>query len=200
MGQEGARSVEAERSVEVVMAEQPKSANSAAAPAEGLYDNMSVKTATASPGSHMDSVRIPYGGYDYGTATHQLRTAQLVANCVGAVCLYSEADRMGLGNFLLPVIFLLAEVFIVAKRWYHSIDGRFDFKQMLSVSDPGLKMSYAMNLFGGFILALMVHWTTAEIPSALSSLGFHLTDYLAIVTAFGSLALDVFEGAKQKFA
>ncbi|KAK0429475.1 hypothetical protein QR680_011397 [Steinernema hermaphroditum] len=175
-------------------------------PSSGLYDNASakevqnLKNETHSIRSDSTSSRIVSGGYHYGTVTHQLRTAQLVANGIGAVCLYSEADRMGLGNFLLPVVFLLAQILVVGKRWYHSIDGRFDFKQMLSVADSRMKVQYAINVFGGFVLALMVHWMTAEIPSALSSLGFHLTDYLAIVASFASLALDIFEGTRQKLS
>uniref|UniRef100_A0A1I7Z9P3 DUF3796 domain-containing protein n=1 Tax=Steinernema glaseri TaxID=37863 RepID=A0A1I7Z9P3_9BILA len=181
-------------------------------PSSTLYEHVSAKAKNLisphdsdippTPSARGDSLssRIVSGGYHYGTVTYQLRAAQLVANAIGAVCLYSEADRMGLGNFLFPVIFLLAEMLIVGKRWYHSIDGRFDFKQMLSVADSGMKIQYAINVFGGFLLALIVHGMTAEIPSALSALGFHLTDYLAIVASFASLALDIFEGMKQKLS
>uniref|UniRef100_A0A914E8H8 DUF2975 domain-containing protein n=1 Tax=Acrobeloides nanus TaxID=290746 RepID=A0A914E8H8_9BILA len=137
-------------------------------------------------------------GYQYANVIHQLRTGQLVVTLLQVIILYMESDRLWLASFLIPFFLIGVNIFLTGKRWYHQIDGRYDVQQMLSARESGLKVQYGLAVFGGFLLALAVHFVAPIMPSGLSSLLFNLSDYLAIVTSGATAGVEVYEGLKSK--
>ncbi|KAK0427559.1 hypothetical protein QR680_010293 [Steinernema hermaphroditum] len=137
---------------------------------------------------------------NFPTLMYELRGAELLGCCIQVLVLYMEHEQIGYGNFLLPTIFLGVHIALVFSRWFNEVDGRYDFQQMMSVhSDSSTKADYAFGLYGGFVLALIVHFVAADMHSGLSSFVFRFSDYVAVLSAAFCCAVESFEGAKAKY-
>ncbi|TKR59545.1 hypothetical protein L596_029199 [Steinernema carpocapsae] len=138
--------------------------------------------------------------HSFPAMIYQLRAAELVACLLQILVLYMEQEQIGFGNFLLPSLFLVGQGVIVFNRWYNEIDGRYDFQQIMSEKkDSHSKLQYAIGLFGGFILAVLVHMVAVDMHSGLSSFVFRFADYIAILSSAFCAAVESFEGAKAKY-
>ncbi|KAI6170500.1 hypothetical protein M3Y97_01146600 [Aphelenchoides bicaudatus] len=136
---------------------------------------------------------------DYAPIVQKLRIMQAASLAMTGLCLYSEADRIGLVAFLIPFSFVFAHIYVVAARWYLQIDGRYDFEEVFQSHSIEAKIHYAVQVFSPLVLGMLVHAFTPYIPSSLNATFFDLSHYLAIVAAFIVLALDSYGGLKKKF-
>lgn len=151
--------------------------------------------------------------YSYTTLTQQLRLGQLIALPLQALALYLEADRIGLLGFLIPFSLICANAYLTFMKWQKHVDGRSEAQTLVNSRNTqarthaGIRKFYAMfwayhlflEVFGGFLLALFVHLIAPkQSTSMFGSLVFNLADYLIIAAAFACVALDLFEGLKNK--
>uniref|UniRef100_A0A915ABA5 DUF7087 domain-containing protein n=1 Tax=Parascaris univalens TaxID=6257 RepID=A0A915ABA5_PARUN len=93
----------------------------------------------------------------YATLAYYMRVVQLVALLLQIAILYSESDRLGI-SFLFPVTMHALNIYHTGYRWYYHIDGRYDFKQLLSSNDFGYKLPYMLAVLGSFLLAIVGHF------------------------------------------
>jgi len=137
--------------------------------------------------------------YDYGKVIHQLRTAHLVVLAIQTVVLYMESDRVSYGFMatVLPFVFLVANVYVVGVRWYKQVDGRHDFQQLTGNAAPAVKFQYGLGLFGGVVLAILVHFVSPTINTILASMLYGLFNYLSILVGGACSAVEVYEGVKK---
>ncbi|KAI1707363.1 hypothetical protein DdX_12460 [Ditylenchus destructor] len=135
--------------------------------------------------------------YSFGNVINQLRSTQVITLVVQAVVLYLESHRIGLVGFLVPFIVVLCNLYIVGTRWIYSIDGRYDIQQMLHKEDFSIKAQYAIGLFGGFLLSLVVHFVSPLIDPGLSSLMYNIANYVSISSSFCCAGVEVYEGLQQ---
>jgi len=156
--------------------------------------------------SHANKIRENVGStfkqdgkaYSYPRLTQQLRLVQLAALPVQAISLYMESHRVGLISFLLPLTFICVNAYLVFSKWQKQADGRSDLQNFLNAHNNQTKVQHAIQLLGPFLFALLVHTFSPVFPTYLSSVIFHLADYLLIGTAFACLFLDCFETVKNK--
>ncbi|KAI6181582.1 hypothetical protein M3Y98_00844400 [Aphelenchoides besseyi] len=132
---------------------------------------------------------------DYGYVQH-LRLAQLIALPVSLFALYAEADRLGLSGFLLPAVLVCCALYMNAYRYFYQVDGRFDVDCVLNGSLA--RFGHAIQAFGPFVLSVLIHFCTPQLPSSSSSLMFNVSHFLVIAAAFCVLVLDVLGAMKKR--
>ena len=137
--------------------------------------------------------------YNYMSIIHQLRTGQIISLVMQMTILYLDYNILGFLGFFIPIGVILANVALVGQRWYHRIDGRKDINIIQNSSvKPVDKIQNAVGLFGPFVLALLAHYITPEIPSSVSAMIYRLLAYLSILIGAGTAGIEIYEGMKQK--
>ncbi|CAD5205973.1 unnamed protein product [Bursaphelenchus okinawaensis] len=136
--------------------------------------------------------------YTYPSVIYQLRSAHLGALFVQAFTLYLWSRTLGLSGFLLPFIFICLNVYLVFRRWYYSIDGRYDFQKFLGVNKPQLKLHYFIALFASAILTLLAHFFGPDLEGGITTFLYNLSNYLSLSCSLCILFVDCYEGYKSK--
>ncbi|KAK6038172.1 hypothetical protein COOONC_24324 [Cooperia oncophora] len=77
--------------------------------------------------------------YSYPTLVYNCRSAQLGCVSIQILVLYSNADSLGTFTFVFTVALCLYNLYVIGKRWYNNIDGRFDMRQMVREPDTPVK-------------------------------------------------------------
>ncbi|KAK6028612.1 hypothetical protein OSTOST_05300, partial [Ostertagia ostertagi] len=77
--------------------------------------------------------------------------------------LYSNADYLGTFTFVFSTALCLYNLYVIGKRWYNNIDGRFDMRQM--VREPDKVFTPAVI---GLMVYLMVRFPNGNFLWALS--------------------------------
>lgn len=57
-----------------------------------------------------------------------------------------HADDIGVTLFLVTLLIILGNGYIVGKRWYTRIDGRHDIHQLTNQQNPTIKAQYALGI------------------------------------------------------
>ncbi|PIO76659.1 hypothetical protein TELCIR_01253 [Teladorsagia circumcincta] len=95
--------------------------------------------------------------YNYPTLVYNCRSAQLGCVIIQIFVLYSNADSLGTFTFVFSTALCLYNLYVIGKRWYNNIDGRFDMRQMVREPDSQLKVLYAAEVFTPAVVGLMVY-------------------------------------------
>uniref|UniRef100_A0A0M3HZA7 Membrane spanning protein n=1 Tax=Ascaris lumbricoides TaxID=6252 RepID=A0A0M3HZA7_ASCLU len=127
----------------------------------------------------------------YPRIAHNMRAAQLIAVIIQITILYSESERLGM-SFLFPTILHAINLYHIGYRWYYCIDGRHDFKQLLSLNDFNYKLPYIFDVFGGILLALVAH-VMLYIPGL-----YRICSYVSIACAGVTIAVELLEAILSK--
>lgn len=91
--------------------------------------------------------------YTYPNLIYQLRLVHLVALVLQAFALYLWCRELGLGAFCVPFALMCVNFYLVFKRFYYSIDGRYDFQQIFAAKNHQLRLHYCIGgYFFGFQL------------------------------------------------
>ncbi|KHN79698.1 hypothetical protein Tcan_09609 [Toxocara canis] len=61
-------------------------------------------------------------------------------------------------SFLFPATVHAFNIYHTGYRWYYYIDGRYDFKQLLSSDGFSYKLPYIFGVFGSILLAIIAHF------------------------------------------
>ncbi|KAI1731093.1 hypothetical protein Ddc_03821 [Ditylenchus destructor] len=139
-------------------------------------------------------------GYNYTKVIHQIRTAHLVVLAIQLVVLYMESDRVnyGLIGFFVPFVLIVGNAYVVGNRWYKQVDGRNDFHRFMENKQIPDKAKIGLGLFGGVVLAVLVHFFSPAIDSTFGSMLYSLFTYLSILSGGAQTAVEVYEGVKTK--
>ncbi|CAD5208713.1 unnamed protein product [Bursaphelenchus xylophilus] len=136
--------------------------------------------------------------YTYPGVIYQLRSAHLVGLFVQALALYLWSRELGLTGFLLPFIVICLNFYLVFKRWYYSIDGRYDFQKLIGVNKNQLRLHYFIALFGSLILSLLAHFLGPDLSGGFTTFLYNISNYLSVSCAICIAAVDCYEGYKTK--
>ncbi|VDM40727.1 unnamed protein product [Toxocara canis] len=95
-------------------------------------------------------------------------------------------------SYLFPATIHAINIYHTGYRWYYCIDGRYDFKQLLSSSDFSYKLPYIFAVFGSVVLAVVGHF-------ALKMQGLYvMCSYASIATSGIVLIDEAFEAVLSK--
>ncbi|KAK5981060.1 hypothetical protein GCK32_012905 [Trichostrongylus colubriformis] len=130
--------------------------------------------------------------YSYPTLVYNCRSAQLGCVIIQIFVLYSNADYMGTFTFVFTVALCLYNLYVIGKRWYNNIDGRFDMRQMVREPDTQLKVMYAAEVFTPAVIGLLV-FTMVHFPGGGGNFMWTLACCVQITAALILIFAEVYE-------
>ncbi|WKX88451.1 hypothetical protein Q1695_008244 [Nippostrongylus brasiliensis] len=130
--------------------------------------------------------------YSYGSLVYNSRLTQLVCIVIQIFVLYSHADYIGSGTFILSTALAIYNLYVVGKRWHNNIDGRFDMRQMVRESDAQLKLMYAAEVFTPFLLGAVI-FLMVRLPGGGGNFMWTCSCCVQIVSAFALIIAEFYE-------
>ncbi|KAI6205658.1 hypothetical protein M3Y94_00817400 [Aphelenchoides besseyi] len=137
--------------------------------------------------------------YQFLSVIFQLRMVQLLALPLAMLTLAMEVEKITSAAFLFPLLFMIFNFYIVFSRCYESVDGRFDYRAMLSAPELSSKIEYFCDLFLPSIFALVTHFVAPELQSSFTSMVFRLSDYFVLDCAIATAVVECVEGQRLSY-
>jgi len=160
-------------------------ANKVKSRAEGILNDVQSSLAKAKKGE----LSIP-------ETIQQLRFVHLIVLVFQTFVLYLEDGVFSWALF--PLLFLVANLYVVGTRWHSQSDSRHDLKGLTHNTDnPKLASKFAFGLFGGFVLALFVNMISPSgVDTIIGTFFYNLSSYLSVLMGAIIAVFEVYYGAK----
>ncbi|MFH4977077.1 hypothetical protein AB6A40_003786 [Gnathostoma spinigerum] len=102
-------------------------------------------------------------------------------------------SHQGIG-VLLAIIIDFLNLAHTGSRLYYDIDGSFDLRQFMNISNNNLRAQYLLAYLGSLILAVIGHFFAFYMDNII----FSLADTAAIIAALALVVFDTYEVFKKK--
>ncbi|PAV71095.1 hypothetical protein WR25_11284 [Diploscapter pachys] len=130
--------------------------------------------------------------YDFPTAVNTSRLVQIVCVILQLLLVYSESASLSFTAFMFYSLLLGCNLVHILRRWYGSIDGRYDLKQLMREPQMTVKVQYAVALFTGILLGVITFYCVSLNNGLVHTL-FSLSTIAQVLGAIGVLLLEVYE-------
>lgn len=163
--------------------------------AQGLVNNVKSKAENVLNDVQQKFVKAKRGELSVPETIHQLRLAHLIILVFQGLVLYLEEGLLSSAFF--PFVFLGANLYVVGSRFHQRADSRGDMKGLTGAGNAQVAAKYAVGLFGGFILALLVNMFSPDVDTILGSFFYNMSSYLSVLAGAMTAGFEVYYGAAQ---